>query len=45
MRVRRELALLLDRKGLVDLSEGNLTEDEPFMLVAWSCCIVGCFNN
>ena len=45
MRVRRELALLLDRKGLVDLSEGYLAVGEPLVLVAWSCCIVGCCNN
>ena len=31
----------MDRKGLIDLSGGYLTEGEPLELAAWSCCIVG----
>ena len=30
------MALLSDKKGLIDLSGDHLTEGEPFELVAWA---------
>ena len=45
MRLRSEVTLLSDKKGLIDMNGDHLTEGEPFVLVVWYCPIVGCFNN